>query len=448
MRDVARIAPTFFVPGIATFISAPILFATLGADNYGVLALGLAIAIGVPQLTSSWAESTIIRFGHVRRPSRMSEVLSLLLSGLAGMLAAALVLGDEPPILWIEVGALTASVGAYVLRAAHFQSMMRFSAVSRLAAYRAIVGSALAVILGLVAGGPDGAIIGFAIGFAAVTAVTSRGHGQRQDAGPAAMASDEFKPRAFGIASMGVAISLYVLTAGDRFVLNAFRPLDEVGVYAISYTLTEMVMRLMPSVLLVVIRPRVFRSWDLAEAGTAYALIGDAIALLLWAMAWAQIAWLIVVQSAGMSVVELHIAGPVSIGITSLSVAFAISLLLTARLDQARLAMSTMACAALAIAADIVVLPSHGAVGAALVTAGAYSVLMLLHWAGSGLRFARRNAVLAVAAFLSIVVNGLMTLSGSALPALVIGAAALVALAPAAVRIARSLIVGSTSRAW
>lgn len=439
--DAARLAPTFFVPGIASFVSAPILFAILGAAPYGVLALAMAIALGIPYLTTSWVEAKIIRFGHVQATSRLPEMLSLLASGLAGTLAAALVLRDESPILWLETGALTACTAAYVLQTAHLQSKMRFAAVSWMATYRAVFGSALAVLLGFVSGSPQGAVIGFAIGFAVVTILSVDRRPPSESASPIAgtVVSGQ---RRFGIASMGVAIGLYVLMAGDRFVLDVFRPLSEVGVYAISYTLTEMAIRLLPSVLLVVIRPRVFRLWDLAETDRANTLIGDAIALLVWAMACVQIVWLVLVRLA-MTSVDPHIAGPVSIGITSLSVAFALSLILTARLAQTRLALTTIACAILAIVANIAITPRLGGVGAALVTAVVYSILMLVHWVGTGLWLGSRNALVAGVAFLSVTVNGLAVLSDSSL-GFVWGAVSLAAIAPVAFRIARSLAPDSS----
>jgi O-antigen/teichoic acid export membrane protein len=439
--DAARLAPTFLVPGIASFVSAPILFAILGAGAYGVLALAMAIALGIPYLTTSWVEATIIRFGHVRAASRLPEILSLVASGLAGTLVAAFVLRDESPILWVETGVLTAAMAAYVLQAAHLQSMMRFSAVSWLATYRAVFGSALAVLLGFVSGSPQGAVIGFAIGFAVVTVLSADRRRPSESASPmtGTVASG---PRRFGVASMGVAIGLYVLTAGDRFVLDVFRPLSEVGVYAISYTLTEMVIRLIPSVLLVVVRPRVFRLWDIAQTDRAHTLIGDAIALLLWAMACVQIVWLVLVRFA-MTSVDPHIAGPVSIGITSLSIAFALSLILTARLAQTRLALTTITCAILAIVANIAITPRLGGVGAALVTALVYSILMLVHWAGTGLRLGSRNGLVAGVAFLSVAVNGLAVLSDSPL-GFVWGAVSLVVVAPVAIRIARSLAPDSS----
>jgi O-antigen/teichoic acid export membrane protein len=443
--DLARLAPMYLIPGIASFVSAPILFALLGASEYGVLALAGAISLGIPYLTASWVESTTIRFGHIRQPSRFAAGASLLASGVAGALAAAVVLRDQPPILWIEVGALTASIGGYLLRSAHLQSMMRFAEVSRLAAARAVVGSALAVVLGAVTRSSTGAVLGFVIGYVVVTTLTTRATRELEPARPAAGSPDLSGARLFGLASMGVAIGLYLLSAGDRFVLNAFRPLSEVGVYAISYTLTEMVMRLMPSVLTVVMRPRVFRLWDAAETTRARALIGAAIALLLWAGGWVQIAWLTIVQLVTTSV-DPQVAGPVSIGITSLSIAFSISLLLTAGLAQTRLALTTVTCAILAIAANIALVPTLGVVGAALVTAAAYTALMLVHWAGARLRLGRRETVVAAVAFASIAANGLLTLVDTQV-GLVVGAVSLAAITPYAVGTLREVMAGSRSAA-
>src|SRR5262245_4961397 len=94
--DLARLAPMYLIPGVASFVSAPILFAFLGATEYGVLALAVAISIGIPYVTASWVESTTVRFGHIQPPSRIAVSASLLVSGVVGAVAAVVVLFDQP----------------------------------------------------------------------------------------------------------------------------------------------------------------------------------------------------------------------------------------------------------------------------------------------------------------------------------------------------------------
>ena len=82
----------------------------------------------------------------------------------------------------------------------------------------------------------------------------------------------------------------------------------------------------------------------------------------------------------------------------------------------------------------------------ALVTAGAFSLVMVLNGVGSGLRLATRNAALAVVAFLSISANGLITLADLSSPTLVVGFLIMIVLTPLAARIARSLVFDSRAK--
>src|SRR5215212_3054102 len=63
LRDIGLLIPAYAVPGVASFVSVPVLFAVLGAPEYGRWALLYGIAAGVPQVTTSWLEARVLRFG-------------------------------------------------------------------------------------------------------------------------------------------------------------------------------------------------------------------------------------------------------------------------------------------------------------------------------------------------------------------------------------------------
>ena len=53
-REWLTVAPAYAVPGLASFILVPVLFALLGADEYGRWVLIYGLAAGIPQLSAAW----------------------------------------------------------------------------------------------------------------------------------------------------------------------------------------------------------------------------------------------------------------------------------------------------------------------------------------------------------------------------------------------------------
>jgi|GEM_PF-6517152 len=87
-RDIVALTPSYLVPGLASLISVPVLFSLLGASGYGLWALIFGIANGVPQLTTSWLESLILRFGH--RPGHGMGASCYVAAGAASAVGGAL----------------------------------------------------------------------------------------------------------------------------------------------------------------------------------------------------------------------------------------------------------------------------------------------------------------------------------------------------------------------
>src|SRR5688572_14367886 len=142
-RDSAVLAPSYVVPGLASLLSIPILFATLGPAQYGILALILAVANGVPQLTTGWLEAVVVRFAHrpeFHMPVR-GVVTVLLGSCLVGGVLSAVLIPTADVVVAVSTALLTGTIGAYLVAIARLQGMLRFGAVSGGAVVRAIVGT-------------------------------------------------------------------------------------------------------------------------------------------------------------------------------------------------------------------------------------------------------------------------------------------------------------------
>lgn len=464
-RDSLVLAPGYVVPGAASLILIPLLFDSIGASEYGVLALILAVANGVPQLTTSWLEAVFVRFAHHRGLETSGWVVAAALaaSGLAGALFSALFIPAPDAQVILTTTLFTAMVGGYLLVVARLQSLMRFGAISRGATLRSIVGGTLAVVLGLVfrtaTMAAVGLTVGFAVGIVVMLVDRRRTAGPPDDPRPGGVLAEGQRRlgrrelAAYGAGSLAVAGSLYVLSVGDRFVLSAVRPLSEVGIYAATYGIVDLLFRLAPSIVFVVVRPQIFRIWDRGARSDVLSLVAVVACLLGWLLVALSIVILVVATGAVFLPIDPVLAGPITVGLAAFVVANSFGLLYAAEMRQMRLGFNLALAATLNIALNIALDPSLGAYGAALATFIGYVSLLALNLWGvraTG-RVEPRAALAALAVCLgSIGVNGLV----AGTPAWPVGAGlatvALLAVTPVILRLARAFswpsepIAGST----
>jgi O-antigen/teichoic acid export membrane protein len=396
IEDVGLVAPAYAIPGLASFATVPVLFVALGAAEFGVWALLYGIAAGVPQVTTSWLEATVLRFGH--RSGRASVRWRVALA-VAGSIACSsvMVVVIVPGAGWLEVlagAALTTVVSLYVLTIARLQSALAFGRVSVAASARAVLGAGLAMLGAVVTGVAAVAVLGLATGYVIGGLMGSIGRAGAAPATavPPASAGISSRPPerlAYGLSSGAAAVASYALSVGDRFILSALRPLAEVGTYTATYALVDLAGRFLPSIVLVVARPRVFRAWDDGRrAELDAALIGLA-AVAAWAVAGATVALLALARIVPGLPVEPGLVGPIGVGMAASAAANAIGLRYSAATRQTRLAGHLVIAAAVNIGLNAILIPDHGASGAAAVTAISYVLLVALHVGGVGVRPAR-----------------------------------------------------------
>ena len=384
LRDSALVAPSYVVPGIVSFVVVGLLFTLLGAAGYGVWALMFAVASGVPLLTTSATESLILRYRH-RGPNAIdsrSTPVSLIATTLVAALAGALLLPVSDLVTIAATSVLSLSIATYFIRVAQLRADLRFGSASVLASTRAIAGGALAA-LGAWIAGPAGAAAGMAVGFLAAIALSlwpRRG----RDPAPSHDAMPAIDQRAYGLASMVIAVALFILSVGDRFILSMFRPLEEVGVYAAVYTIVDLIIRLAPSVVIVAVRTPLFRAWDMARSRVLTAWAGSLFAVVLWGSAVLSI---VLTMTAGLWLQDPQsqaLVAPIAFGLTAAVVATGLAFLYAASEMQVRLAALVVASAALGIGLNVVLVPSFGAQGSAIATLLSFGTLLALSAAGLG----------------------------------------------------------------
>lgn len=448
LRDSALVAPGYIVPGIATLIGVPILFSTLGAAQYGLWSLMNAIASGVPLVTTSSMEALTLRFGHREqgRDRRWEWILSASASGALGAILAALFIPGGTPAAILATAALSAAVGAYLIWNASLQSGLRFGTSSAMASVRALLGLALAVAAAVLTGSAIVAAWGLTAGF--TTAVVAsyalrRPESERvEEIGGRSMDPIPSNRLSYGLGSIIVAVGMFELAAGDRFILSAISGLSGLGVYAAIYTLQDLVLRLTPSVVLVALRPRIFRAWDGANVGRVTIGTAGITALIIWLGLGLTAGILLAGQLLGASGNAAPLLGPIAIGLSAGVAASSISFLYSAAERQWRLASHVATAAILNVALNLLWVPQLGALGSAYATAISFVGLLALHVVGLR-RSLFGERIFVVLGSLSLVATILIGLGSSVIGGMLwpaVGFVATALLAPVGLRSVQTLI--------
>jgi O-antigen/teichoic acid export membrane protein len=391
-------------------------------------------------------EALTLRFGHREqsRGRRWESVVSASASGALGAILAALFIPEGTVAAVLATAALSAAVGAYLIWNASLQSGLRFGTSSAMASARALFGLALAVAGAALTGSAVVAAWGLTAGFATAVAAS---YALRR---PAKAKVAEVRPRepipsnrfSYGLGSIVIAVGMFELAAGDRFILSAISGLSELGVYAAIYTLQDLVLRLTPTVVLVALRPRIFRAWDGANVGRVTMGTAGVTALIIWSGLGLTAGILLVGHLLGASGTAAPLVGPIAIGLSAGVAASSISFLYSAAERQWRLASHVATAAIVNVALNLMWVPELGALGSAYATAISFVGLLALHAVGLR-RSLFENHVFVILSLLSLVATIVIGVGSSAIGGLiwpVAGFVATAALAPVVIRSLQVLI--------
>ncbi|MDO8484880.1 MAG: hypothetical protein Q7S35_08030, partial [Candidatus Limnocylindrales bacterium] len=250
-RDSLLVAPGYVIPGIVSLIGVPVLFGLLGAANYGIWALMNSIASGVPPIATSSVEALTLRYGHRSDGGFRLRELVVSVGASAGIGAALgrIFVPDASTAAVAITGSLAVAISVYLLWMARLQSGLRFGAVSAVASIRAVIGLALAVAAAMATGSATVAVAGLATGIS-VTVLASAIVTNRRQLPRAPVAIQARKSStgrlSFGLGSVVVAVGLFELSVGDRFVMATFSNLSDLGIYAAVDTVEDLILRFLP----------------------------------------------------------------------------------------------------------------------------------------------------------------------------------------------------------
>lgn len=378
-----------------SLITFPLYARRLGPSGYGALALLLALTSVLTTVVILGLNTAVTRVaaGGDRDDSRAAgtALMYVLVAGFALCVAATVL---RAPLLTLIAPSATPSLSwvmplamAYVTLTAALQVVLaQATAQNRAALYltAAVVNTACTlgaaiVLVGLWDGGVGGAMVALTAGTLAAFVVTA----------PRVLRRDwaRFSPRlfqtmlVFGIGLLPMNLAAWALNLADRYILSHYVPMAEVGRYSAAYKVGSLAMIALVLPFRTAFVPFLFQA---GKRPNGPAVIGQVVRLFAVASLWCALAVSVVgpellrvlAGSAFVSaanIVPWVAAGTVMVGLTT---AFSAGILLRDRTYLG--AVSYGVAAAFNIALNLVLIPMYGALGAAVATLLADSLLALV----------------------------------------------------------------------
>lgn len=207
-----------------------------------------------------------------------------------------------------------------------------------------------------------------------------------------------------GLASLPHSLGIWVIALSDRFVLEWFAGQAVVGLYSVGYSLADRLINGLVAAVFLVSWPRILQAWTEQGRGGAREQIYRALRLYLW-LTLGPLVFLIRFRVEVVALLTGEAYQSAVLVIPAVSVAawvwgLATYLSRPLELEKRYLLMSgvTLTAAAVNLGLNLMLVPGHGAVGAAWATLAAYlsaGLLLLCITNRELLRFPARDLVLA-----------------------------------------------------
>lgn len=383
------------IQAATTLLAIPILTRSLDADQYGTLTTALVAQAVITHLCGFGMPAAISRTYFREHGPGGARALLVVAAGLAlAVTIFALALGP----LWSQVfesldfdtllvlATVSAGFGAVLVSA-----QVLLQAEGRVAAFvvSAAVGTGGGQVLGIAGAvldhGPTGYLVGLTTGFALGMlyawsaagfdiAPLRRGRGARRLVGTAL---------SVGVPTIGVSLSLYLLSAADRVVVERVEGLPAAGAYYIAYALGSLGIFLVTAIN-GAWSPAIFG----AEEEGRWGFFADSAVQIIAVAAWVAAALSIVAP------IGLRVMAPADYDVAGLGAVSAIVAVSTLPyvwyLSRANIAIWEARTRPLAVMSAVAVVvnlglcawlvPAHGLEGAAIATLAAYLILAVAAW--------------------------------------------------------------------
>ncbi|MCD4811372.1 flippase [bacterium] len=276
-KDIAKYLPAQIVPALVGIFALPIITRFFSPNQYGNYVL-VTTTISIFSIISvGWLSSSMVRFLPLyEQTGRLGEFYSLtlkwailsiivfsvlfwaLLSLLNSRISSSLYSLMQIGLLLFVVTSLS-TVLTQLLRAKRQTGRYSFFKV-----WHSVVGLGLGIVMVVLFGfSIEGLLWGYIISLVVVLPLlweVSIGRPSIKEGKLCSPMSREIAM--YGIPSVGVGLLSWALSLSDRYILEFFRSAEEVGIYSVSYTVSEHTIFLVTSLFLFASTPIAFSIWE------------------------------------------------------------------------------------------------------------------------------------------------------------------------------------------
>ena len=282
-KDLAKYLPAMIVPAIVGIVALPIITRLFPPEEYGNYILVTATISVFSIIAVAWLRSSVARFFPIYK--RTNEVerfysiyLKLTLISIGAICVIFLI------ILFFAQTRISAElyslmcIGALLLIATCFSSVLLGLLRAKrqvlwhtsFSIWQSVVGIGLGIALVIIFHfGVDGLLWGALISITAILPLMWKvSLGRPSLAEGSVRSSMTWEVVKYGIPAMGINLLTWALSLSDLYILEFFRGSQEVGIYSVSYGISEKTMFLITSLFLLPSVPIAYSIWE-KEGATA-----------------------------------------------------------------------------------------------------------------------------------------------------------------------------------
>lgn len=276
-KDLTKYLPSYIVPAIVGIIAVPVITRLFPPEDYGNYVL-VSITVSILSSTATtWISGAIIRFSRAYElKNRLHEFYGTTIK-LAFISVAALFLLSEG-VLFLAKGYISADLYSMMhiglllfiassnltLLLAILRANRRIGWYTSFTIWRSVAGLGFGVLLVAafhysVEGLLWGALLSIVIALPLLWKVSIGKLSLNEGAIRSALSMDIAR---YGLPLIAVDISSWVLSLSDRYVLGFFRGSQEVGIYSVSYNISEQSLLIIVFLFQLAIGPIAFNIWE------------------------------------------------------------------------------------------------------------------------------------------------------------------------------------------
>lgn len=277
LEDMIKYLPSYIVPAIVGIMAVPIITRLFPPQDYGNYILVLTTVSILSAIASAWLSASVIRFFPVYKLSGQVEELYSTVIKLTIVSLVAISL-TSLGILFFAQDHISANlyslmrIGVLVFIVTSFSQVLldtlrikrKVIWYSSITIWRSIAGLGLGVALIIFFQyGVDGLLWGSFLSMAIVLPLLCKvAVGQPSFKNGSIYSQMTSEMAKYGFPVIPVNIASWVLSLSDRYIIEFYRGSAEVGLYSISYAISEQTMLMIVSLFMVAAAPIEYTIWE------------------------------------------------------------------------------------------------------------------------------------------------------------------------------------------